>query len=93
MSKPEWSKIIGSPLVWLQLKVTRLLEFAIIYTEIVKFYIVHIEPMNPRSGMNDNHNNIRKTKAIAAIPMAGIIVTAALVSGLVSLWATATSQP
>ena len=67
----------------LQLKVTHLLEFAIIYTEIVKFYIVRIELMNPHSGTNDN-NNIRKTKAIAAIPMAGIIVTAALVSGLVS---------
>jgi hypothetical protein len=41
--------------------------------------------MNPHSGTNDdNNNNIRKTKAIAAIPMAGIIVTAALVSGLVS---------
>jgi hypothetical protein len=41
--------------------------------------------MNPHSGMNDNNNNnIRKTKAIAAIPMAGILVTAALVSGLVS---------
>jgi hypothetical protein len=39
--------------------------------------------MNPHSGMNDN-NNIRKTKAIVAIPMAGILVTAALVSGLVS---------
>ena len=42
--------------------------------------------MNPHSGTNDNNNNIRKkTKAIAAIPMAGIIVvTAALLSGLVS---------
>jgi hypothetical protein len=42
--------------------------------------------MNPDSGTtNDNkNNNIRKTKAIAAIPTAGIIVvTAALVSGLV----------
>jgi hypothetical protein len=38
--------------------------------------------MNPDSGTNDN-NNIRKTKAIAAIPMAGIIVIAALVSGVV----------
>ena len=38
--------------------------------------------MTPHRGTNDN--NIRKTKAIAAIPMAGIIVTAALVSGLVS---------
>lgn len=39
--------------------------------------------MNPDSGTNDN-NNIRKTKAIAAIPMTGIIVIAALVSGVVS---------
>ena len=39
--------------------------------------------MNSHSGRNDN-NNIRKTKAIAAIFMAGILVTAALVSGLVS---------
>jgi hypothetical protein len=40
--------------------------------------------MNPHSGTNDN-NNIGKIKVIAAMPMAGIIiVTAALVSGLVS---------
>ena len=38
--------------------------------------------MNPHSGMNGN-NNIRKTKPIAAVGMAGIIVTAALMSGLV----------
>ena len=41
--------------------------------------------MNPHSGTNDGTNNIRKAKAIAAIPMAGIIVTAVLVSGLLSL--------
>jgi hypothetical protein len=41
--------------------------------------------MNPHSGTNDDNNNIRKAKAIAAIPMAGIIVTAVLVSGLLSL--------
>jgi len=41
--------------------------------------------MNPHSGTNDDdYNNIRKTKAIAAIPMAGIIVTIVLVSGLMS---------
>jgi hypothetical protein len=40
--------------------------------------------MNPHSGTNDDINNIRKNKAIAAIPMAGILVTAVLVSGLVS---------
>jgi hypothetical protein len=44
--------------------------------------------MNPHSGMdgndnNDNNNN-RRTKAIAAIPMAAIIVAAALLSGLIS---------
>jgi hypothetical protein len=44
--------------------------------------------MNPHSGMdgndnNDNNNN-RRTKAIAAIPMAAIIVEAALMSGLIS---------
>jgi hypothetical protein len=39
--------------------------------------------MNPYSGAtNDNNNNIRKTKAIPAIPMATIIVTAAIMSGL-----------
>jgi hypothetical protein len=37
--------------------------------------------MNPHSGMNGN--NIRKTKLIAAVGMAGIIFTAALMSGLV----------
>jgi hypothetical protein len=41
--------------------------------------------MNPHSGTNDNNNIRKKTKAIAAIPMAVIIVvTVALVSGLVS---------
>jgi hypothetical protein len=37
--------------------------------------------MNSHSGMNGN--NIRKTKAIAALGMAGIMVTTALMSGLV----------
>src|SRR5918998_873267 len=37
--------------------------------------------MNPHSGTKDD-NNIRKSKTIAAIPMAIIIITAALVSGL-----------
>ena len=41
-----------------------------------------LEIMNLHSGMKDN-NNSRRTKAIAAIPMAGTIVTAALLlSGL-----------
>jgi hypothetical protein len=52
--------------------------------EIVKFYIAYIELMNPQSGKNDNNNKKDRTKAIAAdIPMAGAIVTAAiLLSGL-----------
>ena len=38
--------------------------------------------MNPHSGI-DVHNNNRRTKAIAAaIPMAGIVIAAALLSGL-----------
>src|SRR5829696_3829435 len=42
---------------------------------------VTIELMNSHSGMSDN--NIRRTKATAAIPMAGAVVTAALLlSGL-----------
>ena len=47
--------------------------------------MAHIDLLNPHSGATeDNNNNIRKTKAIAAIPMGGItVVTAALVSGLV----------
>src|SRR3712207_2121889 len=48
--------------------------------------------MNPHNEMNDNdkkHNNNsssirRRTKVIAAVPMAGVIVTAALLSGLFS---------
>lgn len=45
--------------------------------------MVHIGLMNPHSGATNDNNNIRKTKAIAVIPMGGIIVTAALLSGLV----------
>jgi hypothetical protein len=43
----------------------------------VKFFIVHIELMNPHSGMNDNYKKDR-TKATVALPMAAAIVTAAL---------------
>jgi hypothetical protein len=64
------------------LKVTSLSRICyIINAEIVKFYITYIELMNPHSGTNDD-NNFRKSKTIAAIPMAIIIITAALVSGL-----------
>jgi hypothetical protein len=48
----------------------------------VKFYIAYIQLMNPHRGINDNNKKDR-TEAIAAIPMVGAIVTAALLlSGL-----------
>src|SRR5829696_4025333 len=48
----------------------------------VKFYIAYIQLMNPHRGINDNNKKDR-TKATAAIPMVGAIVTAALLlSGL-----------
>ena len=48
----------------------------------VKFYIAPFELMNPHRGINDNNKKDR-TKATAAIPMVGAIVTAALLlSGL-----------
>ena len=57
--------------------------------EMVKFYIVTFEFMNPHSGKEDNNNYNNKkdrTKARAAsaiTPMVGVIVTAAiLLSGL-----------
>ena len=40
--------------------------------------------MNPHNGP-DNTNNTRTTKVIAAIPIAGILVGAALLSGLLSV--------
>ena len=52
--------------------------------EIIKFYYVTIWLMSSQDdgiGHNKNNNNSR-TKAIAAVPMAGIVVTAALLSGL-----------
>jgi hypothetical protein len=48
----------------------------------VKFYIAYIQLMNPHRRINDNNKKDR-TEAIAAIPMVGAIVTAALLlSGL-----------
>jgi len=51
--------------------------------------------MDSHGGIEDsNENNIRATKAIAAtIHMAGIVVAAALLSGVVYLSLTATRQP
>jgi hypothetical protein len=51
-------------------------------TEIVKFYNVTTEIMNPHNGVDDNKNTRTKAIAAAAIPMAGIMVAAALLSGL-----------
>jgi hypothetical protein len=53
--------------------------------EMVKFYIVTFEFMNPHTGKDDNNNKQDRTKARAAAitPMVGAIVTAAiLLSGL-----------
>lgn len=55
--------------------------------EMVKFYIVTFEFMNPHSGKDDNNyddNNKKdrtktRTAAAAAIPMVGAIVTAAAI--------------
>jgi CheY-specific phosphatase CheX len=48
-----------------------------------KSYDVAIWVMNLQDdGIGHNKNNNSRTKAIAAIPMAGIVVTAALLSGL-----------
>jgi len=41
--------------------------------------------MNPRNGPLDKSNNNRTAKAIAAIPIAGILVAAAFMSGLLSV--------
>jgi hypothetical protein len=43
--------------------------------------------MNPHNGPDNtnNNNNTRTTKVIAAIPIAGILVGAALLSGLLSV--------
>jgi hypothetical protein len=47
--------------------------------------------MNPHSRIVDDNN--KKAKAIAAIPMAGVIVAAALLSGLVSFIGSSYYQP
>jgi uncharacterized protein YjbI with pentapeptide repeats len=41
--------------------------------------------MNPHNGPDNTNNNTRTTKVIAAIPIAGILVGAALLSGLLSV--------
>ncbi|HKG71397.1 MAG TPA: hypothetical protein VKA87_05830 [Nitrososphaeraceae archaeon] len=41
--------------------------------------------MNPRNGPDNTSNNTRTTKATAAIPITGILVAAALLSGLLSV--------
>ena len=41
--------------------------------------------MNPRNGPDNASNNTRTTRATTAIPIAGILVAAALLSGLLSV--------
>jgi hypothetical protein len=53
--------------------------------EIVKFYIISVTLMNRHSGTRDNNKKDR-TKARAAVPMVGAIVTAALLLSGVSLF-------
>ena len=50
--------------------------------EIVKFHVPSFASMNLRNGPLDKSNNNRTAKAIAAIPIAGILVAAAFMSGL-----------
>jgi hypothetical protein len=52
--------------------------------EIVKFHIPSFALMNLRSRPDKSNNNIT-SKAIAAIPIAGILVAAALLLGLLSV--------
>ena len=52
--------------------------------EIVKFHVPSFASMNLRNGPLDKSNNNRTAKAIAAIPIAGILVAAAFMSGLLS---------
>jgi hypothetical protein len=53
--------------------------------EIVKFHVPSFASMNLRNGPLDKSNNNRTAKAIAAIPIAGILVAAAFMSGLLSI--------
>jgi hypothetical protein len=53
--------------------------------EIVKFHVPSFASMNLRNGPLDKGNNNRTAKAIAAIPIAGILVAAAFMSGLLSV--------
>jgi hypothetical protein len=53
--------------------------------EIVKFHVPSFASMNPRNGPLDKSNNNRTAKAIAPIPIAGILVAAAFMSGLLSV--------
>ena len=51
----------------------------------VKFHILSFASMNPRNGPPDKGNNNRTAKVIAAVPITGILVAAALLSGLLSV--------
>jgi hypothetical protein len=52
--------------------------------ELVKFHTSSFALMNPLNGP-DKSNNERTAKATSAIPVAGILVAAALLSGLLSI--------
>jgi hypothetical protein len=54
------------------------------YAEIVKFHNPSLALMNLHNG-SDKINNNRTAKAISAIPIAGILVAAALLLGLLSV--------
>ena len=53
--------------------------------EIVKFHVPSFASMNLRNGPLNKSINNRTAKAIAAIPIAGILVAAAFMSGLLSV--------
>src|SRR5215210_9458086 len=57
----------------------------LIYAEIVKFHNPPLALMSLHNGSDKIINNNRTTKATAAIPIAGILVAAALLSGLLSV--------
>jgi hypothetical protein len=60
--------------------------------ELVKFHTHSFTLMNPHNGPDNTNNNTRTTKVIAAIPIAGILVGAALLSGLLSVISSETAM-
>ena len=60
------------------------------YVEIVKFHKPSVALMNLHNG-SDKSNSYKTAKATAAIPIAGILVAAALLSGLLSIFGSETA--